>query len=262
MKKKQPLVSIFMPTYNHARFLDNSIKSILDQKYKNIVIVIGDDCSTDNSKNIILKYKNLHPNKIKFYENKKNIGVSKHFKDLYNKCEGDYIAHFSGDDIFYPDKIEKQVAFMELNKDCVLCGHDTDIIDKNGNLMNYKFSDLNPITRGRGLKNIIENGTCFPGPSWLVRKNKDKKIEFDEKIKYRNDWKLLIDIVGNDSRYDFIEGIFSAYRIHDKNLSSKFSFDKYFDIIKIIKHTLLISNKIIIIYWIKFFLNSLLRKMK
>jgi glycosyltransferase involved in cell wall biosynthesis len=252
-----PLVSIFMPTYNHAKFLNESINSVLNQTYQNIEIIIGDDYSEDNSHEIILNFKKKYPNKIKYYHNNKNIGIGKHFKELYKKCNGDFIAHFSGDDIFYPDKIFKQVEFMKEHPDCILCGHDVDIIDADGIKKKYKFSDLNPITRGEGLKKIIENGTCAPGQSWLVRRRKVNIIEFDESIKYRNDWKLLIDIIGKNGKFDYINGVYAAYRMHDHNLSKKNNLDKYVDLMKIFRHTMINSNGYVIIYWFNFILNSI-----
>ena len=116
-KYKFPLISIIMTVYNSENTIEYAIKSILNQSYKNFEFIIVNDCSTDNSENIILKYKNLDK-RIKSIKNKKNYGcyISKNIG--LNKISSDtkYIAFQDSDDISHSSRIFKQICFMIDNK--------------------------------------------------------------------------------------------------------------------------------------------------
>ncbi len=114
-----PKVSIIMTVYNKDKYVDMSIKSIINQSYTNYELIIIEDCSTDNSKNIINKYIN-HP-KIKIFYNEKNIGCYACRNIAIEKSTGDIIAFQDADDYSMKCRIEKQVLFMLQHK-LLLCG--------------------------------------------------------------------------------------------------------------------------------------------
>jgi len=118
--KKKKLVSILIINYNNARYLDRSIKSCLDQKYKNLEILIFDDKSTDNSKTILKKYSKNK--KIKFFFNKskkKNIAAidaKNSYYKLFKKSKGELIFLLDSDDYFLKNKVSKIVREFYFNK--------------------------------------------------------------------------------------------------------------------------------------------------
>ena len=116
-----PLLSILCITYNHDKFIGEAIDSWLEQKIDfKIEIVIGDDCSTDNTVLEIKKYLKSN-NYIKLIERGKNIGFMNNFIDTYKQCNGKYIAICEGDDYWSDkNKLQMQVDFLENNKDYVL----------------------------------------------------------------------------------------------------------------------------------------------
>ena len=106
---KQPLVSIITPVYNSANYVKRTIGSVLNQTYKNFELLIIDDCSTDNTINIVNSYDDK---RIKVIKSDRNYGAA-HSRNV-GICEsaGDYIAFLDGDDCWISNKLEKQLNFM------------------------------------------------------------------------------------------------------------------------------------------------------
>jgi len=100
------LVSIIIPNYNYGRYLDDCIKSCLSQSHGSIEIIVVDDCSTDNSKDIILGY----GNRIKYILNGQNRGVSYCRNAGIDLCSGEYISFCDSDDMFFEDAVELRIA--------------------------------------------------------------------------------------------------------------------------------------------------------
>jgi len=107
-----PLVSIITPSYNSELFIDETIKSVLDQIHINWEMIIVDDCSTDNSRDIIEKYIQLD-SRIKLIKNNPNLGVAQSRNRAIEEAQGDYIALLDSDDIWLPNKLEKQLELMQ-----------------------------------------------------------------------------------------------------------------------------------------------------
>lgn len=101
----QPLISIALCTYNGAKYLQEQLMSIVHQTYKNIEVVIVDDCSTDNTVEIVKNLQKTFP-KIKLHQNEKNLGFNKNFEKAIGLCTGDYIAISDQDDIWELSKLE------------------------------------------------------------------------------------------------------------------------------------------------------------
>ena len=107
------LVSIIMPSYNTASFIAESIKSVLDQSYKDWELIIVDDCSTDDTDEVVKPY--LSDERIKYLKNEKNSGAAVSRNRALRAAKGNWIAFLDSDDLWMPDKLKKQVSFMEKN---------------------------------------------------------------------------------------------------------------------------------------------------
>lgn len=118
-------VSVHMPAYNHEHFIAHALDSVLMQKVNfNYEIVIGEDCSTDNTKSVALKYAKRHPSKIQVIENEKNLGIWETDRKIINACKGKYIAWLESDDYWIsPNKLQNQVDFLDQNGDFSACFH-------------------------------------------------------------------------------------------------------------------------------------------
>ncbi len=109
-----PLVSVIMPSYNSASFISNSIESILNQTYLNWELLITDDCSKDNTFEILNEY-NKKDSRIKTFRLDKNFGAGVARNNSIKNAKGQFIAFCDSDDSWLPDKLEKQINFMISN---------------------------------------------------------------------------------------------------------------------------------------------------
>lgn len=121
-----PLVSIAMCTYNGGKYLEQQLDSLCGQTYKNLEIIIVDDCSKDNTVAILQHYKN-RDERIKLFVNEENLGFTQNFSKAISLCHGDFIALADQDDIWKGEKIER---FIDMINDHVLIYSDAILIDE------------------------------------------------------------------------------------------------------------------------------------
>ncbi|WP_179883987.1 glycosyltransferase [Bacillus thuringiensis] len=112
---QRPLVSILIPTYNRPHYFKQALISALVQSYSNIEIIVCDDSTNNDSKKIALRYSDKFPNKIKYYENKVNMGGRLNFQRAFQKANGEYINFLMDDDLFHPQKIERMMQYFLLD---------------------------------------------------------------------------------------------------------------------------------------------------
>ena len=129
MKKIKPMVSVIMPTHNGARTIESSIRSVLNQEYKDFEFIIIVDASTDNTLDII---EQNNDERIRVHRLSKNSHICFALNEGINHARGKYIARIDDDDIWEKDKLSKQIAFMENNPDYGACFSWVSIIDKKG----------------------------------------------------------------------------------------------------------------------------------
>jgi len=160
-------VSIAMCTYNGERFLKEQIDSILNQSYKNFELIITDDCSSDKTIEIIKEYLK-HDDRIKLFQNEKNLGFIKNFEKAISLCSGEYIALADQDDIWKGNKLE---VFLKELKDNVLIYSDAILIDKNSKELGRELirSTDKELVRGRCNKAFIHSN-CVSGNTLMFKK--------------------------------------------------------------------------------------------
>ena len=150
----RPLISIIMPLYNALPFLDETIGSILAQTYDNWELIIVDDCSTDASADVARSYAEHDP-RISLYESSENGGAGRARNLCLDHVRGDYVAFMDSDDVWFPEKLSRQLAFMQANK-AVMCFVSYETVDAEGTHRNYVHVPES-ITYNEFLKNTI---TC------------------------------------------------------------------------------------------------------
>ncbi len=117
-------VSVLIVSYNAEKYIEKTVKSCLYQTYNNIEVLLLDNNSQDKTVEIVKKIA-LQDNRLNIFESKKNLGPYKGLNFLLEKAGGEYIAIQDHDDVWFPEKIEKQVKFLEKNKDFIACGTNT-----------------------------------------------------------------------------------------------------------------------------------------
>ena len=143
------VVSVWMITYNHEPYIAQAIEGVLMQKTTfSIELVIGEDCSTDNTVSIIKEYVKKNPSLIKARFNQPNMGMAPNMVKTLEECQGKYIAMCEGDDYWTdPYKLQKQVDFLEQNLEYSICG----------GLVNYFYAERNIFE-----KFLIPNEESYP----------------------------------------------------------------------------------------------------
>jgi len=130
--KYTPLVSVIMSVYNHENVVSDTINSIIRQTYKNLEIIIIDDCSTDGSRRIIKDFENQDKRVIAIY-NDHNLGLPKSLNNGIRVSSGELIARFDADDVYASDRIYLQVRYMKSRPYIDVLGFNAILIDKNSN---------------------------------------------------------------------------------------------------------------------------------
>ncbi len=213
-------VSIAMPIYNNGSFVSEAIESCLSQSFQDFEICIADDCSTDNSVDIIRKYMDRYPDKIKLCVQDKNMGrhtIAINVNQAFDMCEGRYIAILEGDDVMLPNRLEEQLEFLENNPDCIAATHQCEVFDSQTAQV-YKdfFRWLN--TKNRTTAYLIKFGNHVHTPTVMFRNLPQSPFRVNPSIKKMVDWYFFIEMsmhgkIGHQDR------VLTRYRRHSTNIS-------------------------------------------
>ncbi|MDF5715927.1 MAG: glycosyltransferase family 2 protein [Rhizonema sp. NSF051] len=128
---QKSLVSVIIPTYNRPTYLKQAIASAIAQTYKNIEIIVSDDCSPENPQKIIESFQDP---RIRFRRNTKNSGISINVIEAFKQARGEYVTSLNDDDIWNEDFLEKLVPQLDANRDLVLAFSDHHVMDSDGNI--------------------------------------------------------------------------------------------------------------------------------
>lgn len=172
MSDELPLVCICLPTYNAASTVRETLESILAQTYPNLVVHVSDNASTDDTLKII---ESLADSRVTIHRHADNIGAEGNFNRCIQLAEGEYTAIFHADDIYEPDIVTKQVAFLETNQKAGAVFTQASLIDERGNRLG-EICLPKGIVAQRGLydfatmfKAVLRHSNYFICPSFMVR---------------------------------------------------------------------------------------------
>lgn len=219
------LVSVIMPSYNTASYISDSIKSVLAQTYSNWELIIVDDCSTDNTDAIVAEF--LSDKRIRYYKNPYNSGAAQSRNRALREAKGRYIAFLDSDDLWLPEKLELQLAYMKKN--------------------NYAFSytDYRTCLNGKWLpyintapdcinKRKLYNWCYFSTITVIYDVNVVGLIQIAD-LKKHNDYAMWFKVIEKTNAYRFPKCL-SFYIKHDNSVSSGSKFN-------LIKHHYILYRK-------------------
>ncbi len=238
--ENSPLVSVIIPAYNHENYIQETIKSIINQTYQNIELLIIDDGSKDSTWNKIQEMKpecekrfaNIH------FETKENEGSCKTLNKLITLSKGEYIYLIASDDISKPDAIKKEVEFLSKNKDYAFCVGNDEYIDQNSKVC-YLDKNLNYIydIKKAKYKNFAEfyqqlkrinfnsdifgkyhtvySGNYIPN-GYMIRKSIFEKTGLFTPEAPLEDYYMNMQIA-KYSKMKYLDEILFSYRVHPAN---------------------------------------------
>lgn len=174
LETSPPKVSVILSSYNHAKYISAAIESVLNQSFTNFELLIADDGSKDNSREII---KTFTDSRIKFFLHEENRGPRIILSECVKVAQGKYIAIHHSDDSWTADKLEKQINFLDNHKEYAACFTQANFIDENGNLNELadddfykKIFDKSNRSRAEWLRYFFYNANCLCHPSLMIRK--------------------------------------------------------------------------------------------
>lgn len=207
------LVSVVIPAYNHEKYIERAIKSVLEQTYKNIELIVINDGSTDSTGHVIRKIKKDFDF---IYVNKCNEGLSRTLLRSLDMANGDYIAFLASDDVYFPNKIERQVEYLNDNPTCCGCCANVDIVDKSDNV--FKSENTSTL-QSYDFSRIMIEGYKIPPATLLIRKGELTENCFREYLEVE-DLFLWLSLVKDGGTIDVLPDVLAYYRVHDTNTTA------------------------------------------
>lgn len=208
------LVSVIMPAYNSALFIEEAIQSIIDQTYPFWELLIMDDCSSDNTAAVveaILK----RDQRIKLFKSEKNTGIAKQMNKALVECRGEYICRMDSDDISHPDRIREQLRLLEESKDIAVCMTGYRLFTQKDQL-NAPVKEKDISSEEIKVEMMKDLPVC--GASFFARREVMTNYFFDEGLKIAEDYDLfsrmiLVNKISNISK------ILYYYRKHGNSIT-------------------------------------------
>lgn len=214
-----PKVDILLATYNGEKYIKEQVESILNQTYENIQIIISDDCSTDNTRQVLKEYENNE--KIKVFYQEKNLGYVKNFEFLLKQVKSNLYMLSDQDDVWKKEKVEKSVEKIESEKLDLVFG-DLEVVDENLNTLYKSYNRymhlIHKIKKYQKDYRLQYLYNCMTGCTIISRKNWiDKVLPFPTNSKYMiHDYWLGL-VIALNGKVGYIEEPYILYRQHGKN---------------------------------------------
>ncbi len=201
-----------MPVYNAEEYLREAIDSILSQTLTDLELLIVDDGSTDRSEVIILSYRDP---RIRYLKNEKNQGVVYSRNRGLDLARGEYIASMDADDISLPERLEKQVSFMDINNHIGACGSSFEL--SSGRIRRV-------LTDSKTLLTSLAAGNCFAASTVMMRWQVlvEKRLRYQQEYMYSEDYDLWLQIAKH-ADLGAISEVLLYYRVHNVSITHAFN---------------------------------------
>jgi glycosyltransferase involved in cell wall biosynthesis len=204
--------SVLMITYNHERFIVQAVESALAQQTTfDYEVVIGEDCSTENTRALLVDLQKRHPERIRLLLPEQNMGAHRNFAQALRACQGEYVALLEGDDYWTsPQKLQEQVDFLDTHPECAICFHNVRVIYQDGSRppRDYSPPHQKEISTIRDL--LISN--FVPTCSTMFRRDKAEYPDWLFSLKM-GDWPFHI-LNARHGKIGYIGQVMAVYRIH------------------------------------------------
>ena len=204
-------LSVMMITYNHERFIAQALESILAQHVNfEYEVVVGEDCSTDDTRRILMDFAERYPGRIVPLLHAKNIGAIPNFISTINACRGEYVALLEGDDYWTDnDKLQRQVDFLDSRLDSAICCHRVRYQDENGQV-DFVFPKY---PAGSYTIEDLFKTNFVPTCSAVLRRNLIGELPSWFSTLALGDWPLFA-LVASHGKIELLDEAMATYRLH------------------------------------------------
>ena len=204
-----PTVSLLMGVYNEENFLTGAIDNILNQTHEDFEFIIVDDASTDQSPEIVSSYGDP---RITLLENDTNRGLTYSLNRALEHAAGAYIARQDADDISHPERLERQVEFLEKNEDVAVVGTGAYLIDGDGRVIDRRVPKCDP-----SFEDFMEKGHLIHGSIMARRSILEEDGGYNEFFRYAQDQELWLRLAKDHPRANIPDPLY-RHRIHDEGV--------------------------------------------
>lgn len=208
-------ISVIVPVYNGERYLRESIESVLSQSYRDFELIVVDDGSSDNTREVISQYDGKY-SYFKAVYHSENKGVSAAKNSGIAVSSGEFLVFAAADDIQEKDRLEVSIQALEENPDLDMVFIDCQMIDSEGNLLNRRKGYPAGMSSENALLYQLKRNHLWSG---LVMLRKTADIWFDETIPNAVDYELFLRMLLNGASLSIINSPFLRYRVHNSNIS-------------------------------------------
>lgn len=219
------LISVMVLTYNHEKWIESCLNSLINQKDVNLEIIVHDDNSSDRTSKILEGYED----RCKVIRNLtgENIGISRSQNLLMDAARGDFLAIMSGDDTWAECKLKKQIDYLESHKECDFCFTDSDTLDEHGDTGGrFKAFISDNLNRKQWVHRLLL-GNCLPAMSAMLRNTSwVKQNRFDVSLRQLQDWEYWIRAVCSGLVFHTIQEPLTHYRVLSGSVSHDRSAEK------------------------------------
>lgn len=176
---EKPLVSVLIPTYNKAEYIGEAIESVLKQTYKDFELIVIDDCSSDNTSDIVNQF--ISDKRIKFYRNERNLGIGGNWNKTLEYASGKYIKFLMADDKFEPTMLQKYVEIMEKYPEISLVSSYRGVFGEKNDIIKQPLNGY--IDRKKAVEMVLKHGNWIGEPTTVMFRRKNLwvgsfKVEF------------------------------------------------------------------------------------
>lgn len=224
--KNQPLVSICIPVYNHENYVIESIKSIIQQTYKKIELIIIDDGSSDSSRNKVESIIDLCEKRFERFEfrSRPNKGLSTTLNEALDWCRGEYFSVLASDDIMSPEKTQKQIEVLLDEKyakeNIAIVSHDIQPIREDGLKVSHKKSEFKSGSVF-GFRDVYLSAAKIMAPAVMVLTDVIREVGGYKNGLAIEDLYMWLSITKKGYRVLYIDEVVTEYRLHKDNTASK-----------------------------------------
>lgn len=231
MSEPKPKVSVVMITYNHEKFIEQAVNSVLMQETDfDYEIIIGEDCSTDRTREILVELQKQHPDKIRLVLNPQNLGMMRNFANILDMARGEYVALLEGDDYWTSSrKLQIQIDQMDVHLEWRLCVHAVEVVYEGRPDLQTTVRRPKP-NAPTGVEGV--QGGAHTHTSAVVFRQAGKMPEWLRNLRGSGDWAILTWLLLQGGEFGYVPGPpMSVYRRNEGGITFNSGEKRWLDMI-------------------------------